>query len=45
MDRLPGSDDRLEHHVESARSELLLQLGGGDRLWGMQRSGGRDQRG
>ena len=29
MDRLPGSDDLLEHDVESARSELLLQLGGG----------------
>ena len=43
MDRLPGRDDLLEHGVESARSELLLQLGGGQRIRRTQRSCRRDQ--
>ena len=45
IDRLPGSDDLLEHGVDSALAELLLQLGGGQRIRGAQRSYGRDQRG
>ena len=45
MDRLPGSDDLLEYGVESARSELPLQVGGGQRIWRTQRSNSRDERG
>jgi len=44
MNRLPGSDNLLEHGVESARSELLLQVGSGQRIWRTQRRGGRSQR-
>jgi hypothetical protein len=44
MDRLPGSDDLLEYGVESARSELLFQVGGGQRIWRTQRSCRRGQR-
>ena len=45
MDGLPGSDGLLEHHVQSTRSKLLLQLGRGEWIWRAQRSRGRDQRG
>src|ERR1700722_15311815 len=44
MDRLPGRDDLLEHGVESTRSELLLQMCGGQRIWRTQRSCGHGQR-
>ena len=44
MDRLRSGDDLLEHEVESARSKLLLQLGGGEGIRGTQRGCCRDQR-
>jgi len=44
MHRLPGRDDLLKYRVESARSELLLQVGGGQRIRRTQRSGRRGQR-
>src|ERR1039457_6630730 len=44
IDRLPGSDDLLEYGVESTRSELLFQPGGGQRIWRTQRSCGPSQR-
>src|ERR1700729_2290973 len=44
MDRLPGRDDLLEHGVESARSELLFQVCGGQRIWRTQRRCGHSQR-
>src|ERR1019366_1638106 len=43
INRLAGSDDLLEHDLESARSELLLQLGAGEWIRGTQRSYSRDQ--
>ena len=37
VDRLPGGDDLLQHDVQLALAELLLQLGGAERLRGPQR--------
>ena len=45
VDRLPGGDDRLQHGVEPALAELLLQFGGGRPDPGGAARYGRDQRG
>ena len=43
MNRLQGGDDLLQRGVQPALRELLLQLGGGQRIWGTERRYGRDE--
>src|ERR1700722_7361323 len=45
MHRLEDCDDLLQRGVQPALRELLLELGGGQRIWGTERSYGRYESG